>query len=127
MELILWLAFFQVKHFAADFLYQPPWMYENKGTYMHAGGLAHSGGHAFLSFCFMAVFISFEGAALIAFCEFLAHYHIDWAKMKLNDRYGWKPTNSANFWRLLGLDQLLHQITYLCMVIAMIIDAVRYV
>lgn len=120
MELVFWLVFFQTKHFLFDFLYQPPWMYENKGIYMHIGGIAHSGLHAFFSFLALVWFVPLEAAGLIAFCEFLAHYHIDWAKMNINAAFGWSASNSANFWRLLGLDQWLHQLTYIAMLVALV-------
>ncbi|MGZ8271727.1 MAG: DUF3307 domain-containing protein, partial [Methylophilus sp.] len=44
--------------------------------------------------------------------DFLVHYHIDWAKMNLNKKYDFRADNGSGFWILLGLDQLLHHITY---------------
>jgi hypothetical protein len=109
---ILLMLLFQLKHFVFDFLYQPPWMYKNKGTYMHQGGLAHAGIHFLSTFVILLFFVAQPLAAVIAFTEFVLHYHIDWGKMNLNKMLGWSPTTSENFWRLLGFDQLLHQLTY---------------
>jgi hypothetical protein len=41
----------------------------------------------------------------------VVHYHVDWAKMRLNERLKLTPDNEW-FWHLLGLDQLLHYLTY---------------
>lgn len=54
-------------------------------------------------------------AAALALFEFIVHYHIDWAKMNINRKMGWKDENSE-FWVLLGADQLLHYLTYVLMV-----------
>jgi len=48
--------------------------------------------------------------------DFVAHYHVDWAKMNINRAMGWGATTHNEFWWLTGLDQWLHQMTYLCLV-----------
>lgn len=112
-QLLAWLT---VKHFICDFPLQAhPYQYLNKGTYGHLGGLLHS-------------FIHYVGAALV-FCQFLgvaglvyasadaiAHYHIDWSKVKIGKRFNLKPDNSEWFWILLGFDQLLHFAGYFALV-----------
>jgi hypothetical protein len=50
--------------------------------------------------------------AIIAGAEFLIHYNVDYVKERIVHRYGWKPDN-AFFWWALGLDQLVHNMTYL--------------
>ena len=105
-----------VKHFICDFPLQAyPWMYRNKGTYMHPGGIAHAGIHALGT---LLVLVSFIGSAamLYAAIDMLVHYHIDWAKMNVSKRYDLQPNNSERFWILLGFDQLLHHITYFVIV-----------
>jgi hypothetical protein len=44
------------------------------------------------------------------------HYHIDWAKMNINKQCGWKADTHEEFWWLLGVDQLLHALTYIGLV-----------
>lgn len=44
------------------------------------------------------------------------HYHVDWAKMNVNAKYGWKPDTHPEFWYLLGLDQFAHAVTYIGLV-----------
>ena len=110
--MILLLFLLQLKHFIFDFLYQPPWQYKNKGTWGHWGGIVHSLQHAIPTFLILLIFLSGPYAACIATIEFIVHYCVDWSKMNLNSYMKWGPTTSENFWRLLGFDQLLHQLTY---------------
>ena len=64
-----------------------------------------------------SLIFAFVTTPLLAIClgvaDFLLHYHIDWAKMNLNKKLGYGPTTHEQFWWLLGLDQLLHALTYL--------------
>ena len=118
------LAFFllNVKHFLIDFPWQPPFMWMNKGTYGHVGGISHATLHAFGTFfVFMILFDRWNETAAFV-CLYLAaidafvHYHIDWAKMNINKMMGWGPTTHAEFWTLTGLDQFLHQATYVALI-----------
>jgi hypothetical protein len=102
-----------VKHFVADFLYQPPYQWQNKGTYGHPGGLVHSGQHAILSLVLLLFFVSPMIAVAIAAGEFIIHYHMDWFKMRYNKLKGWGATTHNQFWVLLGVDQLVHSLTYI--------------
>lgn len=113
---LLLLVFFQVKHFIFDFPLQFPFMYLNKGKYGHWGGIAHAALHQVSSFFILVLFTDSITAILLSNIEGWIHYHIDWAKMRLNITTGWGPLNSSEFWTFLGLDQLLHQATYLGMV-----------
>ncbi len=105
-----------IKHFICDFPLQAnPWLYRNKGTYMHPGGITHAGIHAIGTLLVLAPFIA-GAAVLYAFIDMLVHYHIDWAKMNVSKRYDLQPNNSERFWILLGFDQLLHHITYFAII-----------
>ncbi|MGB7815936.1 MAG: DUF3307 domain-containing protein [Methylotenera sp.] len=105
-----------IKHFICDFPLQAnPWIYRNKGTYMHPGGIAHAGIHALGTLLVLAPFIGSE-SLLYAVIDMVLHYHIDWAKMNVSKRYDLQPNNSERFWILLGFDQLLHHITYFAIV-----------
>jgi hypothetical protein len=102
-----------IKHFICDFPLQMfPWMYQNKGRYLHLGGIVHSGLHGIGTFVVLLFFIDSGEALLFASIDLLLHYHIDWAKMNLSHHYDLKPNNSEWFWVLLGFDQLLHHLTY---------------
>lgn len=109
------LALLFIKHFFVDFPMQQPYQWMNKGTYGHMGGILHSFLHAFFSF---GVLVPWFGlvALPVVIVEFVLHYHIDWAKMNINSQCGWKCNEHPEFWTLLGVDQLLHALTYIGMI-----------
>ncbi len=110
------LAAFQIKHFLADFVFQTPYQFQNKGRYGHPGGVIHAGIHALGSVPALLILAATPvaiGLALLG--EFIVHYHTDWAKEKLNHRYDLRGTE-APYWMVFGADQFLHQITYLVIV-----------
>lgn len=105
------LAALSVKHFLIDFVFQGPWMYLNKGKWMHPGGLAHAGLHAWATLAIVApthtpmMYWIFLG-------EFVIHYLMDYTKVNINKHYGWGANTHSEFWILLGVDQLVHTMTY---------------
>ncbi|PCI59979.1 MAG: hypothetical protein COB34_03150 [Methylophilaceae bacterium] len=106
-----------IKHFICDFPLQMfPWLYQNKGRYLHPGGIVHAGAHGLGTFIVLNFFIGSHAAMLYAIIDMMVHYHLDWAKMNLSDHYNLKPDSSEWFWLLLGLDQLLHHLTYFAIV-----------
>ena len=114
IALIILSALF-IKHFIVDFPLQTPYHYLNKGTYGHPGGVQHALFHGVgtaLCFVLWAPF----AAIILGAIDGLIHYHVDWAKVKLNNKYGLTPTNSEKFWWLLGADQLAHYLTYIGLV-----------
>jgi hypothetical protein len=110
--LIIFLLF--TKHFIIDFPLQKPYQWMNKGTYGHPGGLLHSGLHGFGTFFVLFFFTPMAWA--LALLDFVVHYHVDWAKMRLNAKMGWGANTHEEFWWLLGLDQYLHALTYIAIV-----------
>lgn len=113
MTILLLLALFQLKHFICDFPLQGPFHYKNKGMYGHAGGLEHALIHGIGTFLILAFFVSWPLGFVLALGEMIFHYHLDWAKMNINAARGWGPTTHERFWWLLGLDQALHQVSYI--------------
>ncbi|MFV0358761.1 DUF3307 domain-containing protein [Tropicimonas sp.] len=121
MAILAVLFAFQVKHFLADFCWQSAWMIAGKRDYGRGGGIAHAGLHAVLSVPILLV--AGSGAALallLAACEAIVHFHIDWLKAGATARRHLTPKDRA-YWCLSGLDQLAHQCTYLAM-IAVLLD-----
>lgn len=116
MNETLWLILFLfTKHFIVDFPLQVRYQYSNKGTYGHPGGILHSFLHGLGTWlCF--VWYAPAAAHYLAMIDYVAHYHIDWAKMNLNAKLGWGPNTHEQFWWLLGLDQFLHALTYIGLV-----------
>ena len=107
----VFLAMLEIKHFLFDFVFQTPYQLKNKGTYGHPGGLLHAGLHVLGTLIALIVIGAPAGLAVaILVAEFVVHYHLDWAKEYVGRRSG--VTGGAFFWRLIGFDQLMHQLTY---------------
>lgn len=119
------LAGLQVKHLLADFVLQTSFMLAGKGRYGHIGGLSHAALHGVLSLPILLLAAGvFAGPSLglvllIVLVEVLVHYHLDWAKERWV-RYHAVTSSHPGFWRAIGIDQSLHQLTYLMMVAAML-------
>jgi len=114
------LAAFQLKHFLADFVLQSEYQVRTKGIYGHFGGIIHSGIHIVLSIPALLIL----GAAplsivIIMAAEFAIHYHTDWSKSKIDEVKQW-PMTDVRYWMIFGLDQLIHQLTYLGIVVALL-------
>lgn len=122
---LLWLLFlFQIKHLVVDFFLQNrfPYMWVNKHRVFHPGGWLHAGSHAVATFLIFAHWhrptigpgIPWVDAAIIlSVVELFIHFLIDLCKMRFNAWMKWQCHTSPQFWNLLGIDQFLHQLTYL--------------
>lgn len=111
------LALLLTKHFIVDFPLQTPYQYLNKGTYGHPGGILHAVLHGAGTFMVIAFTLFNPVLALtVGLVDAVIHYHIDWAKMKINSIMEWKVDKHEQFWWLLGLDQYLHALTYIAIV-----------
>jgi len=111
---LLILFLLQIKHFLADFVWQTDRMILEKGTYGARHGIYHSGLHAMGTFLIFTMLHPALGI-ISALIDFVAHYHIDWAKININQSHNY-TAKDKEFWFWLGLDQLAHQITYLFLV-----------
>ena len=118
---ILLLALFGIKHFIVDYLLQTPYQFLNKGFYAHPGGLLHAGLHGLGTVIALWIFADLPWILIMAIFDMIVHYHIDWAKVKINRKFGWTAEN-PKFWWLFGFDQLLHWLTY-CAIIGWTIGA----
>lgn len=121
MELLILLALLQLKHFFADFYLQTHTQTVKKGIWLHPIGVSHSIEHAYCSLVILLGFsllwdISLTLILLAVFVEGVLHYLIDYTKVKFGNKDVTKPI----FWTQFGLDQLLHQLTYIGMAYALI-------
>lgn len=103
-HLTIVITLFTIKHFIADFPLQPSYQWMNKGKYGHPGGLLHAAIHAAFT---LVILWWFDMPLWLAAIDGVIHYHVDWLKMQLP----WKPDNKY-FWWALGVDQMLHYLTY---------------
>lgn len=113
------LALFELKHFACDFVFQTAYIVRHKGIYGHSAGIIHAGLHALGSL--PAILLLTDAATLVAVIvavEFLVHYHVDWLKLFI-DRRGNLDMSQGTYWMVFGADQLIHQMTYLAILLAL--------
>jgi hypothetical protein len=113
------LALLLIKHFICDFVLQTKWQVHQKGIYGAPGGIVHSGIHvAGTLVALIAVMTPIPLIATVLVAEYVIHYHIDWGKERLVRRFDWR--DGARFWNAIGLDQLLHGLTYLAIAVYVI-------
>jgi hypothetical protein len=100
-NILVLLLLLQIKHWYIDFVNQSSQELEAKKLYGNFNGIKHSLKHGLGT---MLCLLIITGVPFIIYCiilgfiDFAMHYHIDYAKTKYKD---------------LGLDQLLHQLTYI--------------
>lgn len=107
------LALLLIKHAVADFLLQTAYQRAHKGIYGALGGVTHSATHILLTAPVLFLFpaITPTRVAAILAGEFIIHYHLDWMKDQAVKRGQWTSRDTP-FWWALGLDQLIHGLTY---------------
>jgi hypothetical protein len=113
--LLMIMTSFIVKHFVVDFLLQTKYQYANKHILGHPGGLLHSWLHSVVTIIIIGHFFpvfDYKILTAIGLFDFVLHYVTDWLKMNINIKMNWKADNSPFFWWLMGLDQLIHYMTY---------------
>lgn len=109
------LACFQLKHYAADYLLQTPWIIAGKGHLGKPGGYVHAGIHAVLSVpALLLAGLDLPKLAALVAAEFVVHFLIDHGKA-LFSRGSKKGPTTASYWALHGGDQCIHQLSYLVM------------
>jgi len=113
--LFVLLVLFQIKHMFADYFLQTPKMLSGRGQYLHLGRAQHAGVHAIGSALVLGV-VGTNILTLIGLivAEWIVHFHIDFWKASHSDKKKLAPDQAA-FWRAAGLDQCLHQLTYVGM------------
>lgn len=109
---ILILVLLQIKHWYVDFVNQTNVEVASKGIYGDGPGINHSAKQAIGTLLAIVLVVGtpyIAYAAVLAFVDFVLHYHIDWIKMN----YGNRDIRTPAFWNHLGLDQMAHQLTYI--------------
>ncbi|TMV07604.1 DUF3307 domain-containing protein [Ruegeria sediminis] len=119
----LLLCLLQIKHMFADYYLQTPKMLAGRGEYFHVGRAQHAGVHVIGSaLVFLIVGTPLLFILVIGVLEWVIHFNIDFAKAHYSDKKQLQP-NQAAFWRAAGLDQLLHNLTYIAMAWAWLVFA----
>lgn len=123
---ILILLCLNVKHFLVDFVWQTDKQVQEKGQYLKLGGIEHSGLHALFTYLILIHILDMPMAGMLALVDLILHYHIDWAKMTINKKFNYTPSDKE-FWFWLGLDQLLHQLTYIFITIITVLTIGEFI
>lgn len=114
MDILILMLLFQIKHWYADFMIQTYEQTVKKGIYFDYVGMSHSLDHMYGTLIALLIFnifvpLSIISVIVVTILEGLAHYHIDWFKVK----FGSKDLTKPLFWNQFGMDQMAHQLTYL--------------
>jgi len=118
--ILILLTLLQLKHMFADFFMQTPKMLGARHVYAHIGRVQHAGLHAvFSAGIFAALGAPIGFTVVLCLVEFIVHFHIDWVKGKHSESVQDVPEDAA-YWRAFGVDQLMHQLTYVAMIWAYI-------
>lgn len=117
--LIMLLVLLQIKHWYIDFVDQDMEEVNHKGIYLHWLGMKHSLKQGLGTYVCVAAVVGAEYwlfALILAAFDSIIHYHTDWAKMN----YGNRDITTPAFWNHLGLDQMVHQVTYIAVAWAVV-------
>ena len=116
MELKL-ITYLMIKHVIADYFMQYSWMIKDKGKYGAWGGLAHSGWHGVLTSAVIAWFgFPILFSILLGLLDSVIHYHVDYVKSNFWKKRKLGPSDQM-YWIAHGVDQFLHFMTYVLLVI----------
>lgn len=107
------LVLLQIKHWYIDFVNQSSEEVHCKGIYGNLTGIGHSLKHAIATGCILWIVFGYNYAVFGMIFDFIIHYHTDFVKR----RYGNQDITNPLFWNHLGLDQLVHQLTYILLVL----------
>ena len=111
---------FAVKHYVADFLLQTGWMARGKekprswAVALSLHVLCHAG------LALLIILVAAPHLWWLALVDFGVHFVIDRGKARIAAAYRWQPSQ-PQFWWLLGFDQLLHQLTNIGLVVAIVV------
>ena len=111
------LVLFQIKHWYVDFVDQTEEEVKYKGVYLDWRGMRHSIKQGLATMLILLFFLPTEFAVFLAMIDFVIHYHTDFVKM----HYGNRDIKTKAFWAQLGLDQMVHQLSYLLIVFLILV------
>ena len=116
ITILLLFSLLQIKHLFGDYFMQTRKMLEGRSAYLHMGRAQHAAVHALLSIpVFLVTGAGYGFVLALIVAEWVVHFHLDWAKARYSEARGLEPSQ-ARFWGAFGVDQALHQLTYIVMV-----------
>ena len=85
-------------------------MLRDKGHFWRIGGLQHAGLHGALTYVILMHFLGLQACIMLAVFDAVVHYAVDWSHRRATVKLAY---DSNQFWFWIGVDQLLHTLTYL--------------
>ena len=107
-EIIIALA---IKHFLADYIFNPAFTPTDKHIYGSIGSFGHLGMHMFWCIVALVWFLPFKVVILATLFDGFVHYHEDYIKTKW--LYRRKGLSDRVRRAITGADQLVHILTYI--------------
>ena len=105
-----------VKHAICDVGLQRYIKRSNKQIYSSKQAQIHYIEHGVATFLICLFFVGPLTALIAGALDWVAHWHIDHAKARVNEYFGWNSTHKA-FWWMVSIDQILHYLTYYIIVV----------
>ena len=99
-----------LKHAFADIFLQTYIKYPYSKNQYIGNGHRHYAHHGIANFIICLFFVSPIWALIYSLFDYVAHWHIDWAKTIFVKKISWSRQDNR-FWRLQSLDQMLHYST----------------
>ena len=103
-----------IKHFLADYVFNPAYQPTEKHIYGSLGSLAHVGTHMLWCFALLIWVLPIEIVAVVTLFDGFIHYHEDYVKTKF--LYKKKGLSDRVRRCITGFDQLVHMLTYVAIV-----------
>lgn len=123
-SLILWvLVALFTKHLIVDFMLQGPYQYLNKGNLVHPGGYMHAGLHGIATAVILMILVpscTLTFLAWLGVLDAIIHYITDFTKVNVCKRFKWTSTTSPYFWWATGIDQYIHCLTYILILVILV-------
>jgi len=120
VDVLLLLTFLMIKHAIADLFLQTYHTVGDKHKYISLSH-RHYAEHAVLTLFVCVFFTTPLWAVVVAVLDYILHWHIDFAKHRIINRYNVKR-NSNQFFRIQAFDQILHFLTYALIVFILMLQ-----
>ena len=105
-----------VKHAICDIGLQRYIKRPNKQIYSSKKAQIHYLQHGVGTFLICLFFVGPLTALIAGALDWVAHWHIDHTKARVNEYFGWNSTHKA-FWWMVSIDQILHYLTYYIIIV----------
>ena len=99
-------------------------MIKDKGHFGRLGGLQHAGLHGVLTYVILMHFLNLQACVILAVFDAVVHYTVDLAHRRVTVKMS---TDADAFWFWIGVDQLIHAITYLTIGFIVSILLIEYI